>query len=153
MRPFGTRRTCNSSNSEAGKLATVTVSNTAPNGGLPPYVIGNDLQQPQASNTMYLSLYSPLDLREASVNRAPFEVEPQQEFGGKVYSSLVTVPAGETRSIRFELHGFLTSGAAYHLDLLSQPMINADGVRIQVHTDDPAARITGAIGASIGSKS
>jgi hypothetical protein len=136
----------NPGSGEVAAVATVTVSNTAPSSGLPPYVLGNDLQQPEASNTMYLSLYSPLDLREATVDRTPFAVEPQQEFGGKVYSSLVTVPAGETRSIRFELHGVIATGAAYHLDLLSQPMINVDGVRVQVHTDDPAARIIGADG-------
>jgi len=130
------------STGEVSAVATVTVSNTAPSNGLPKYVLGNDLQQPVASNTMYLSLYSPLDLREATVNRAPFAVEPQQEFGGNVYSSLMTVPAGETRSIRFELHGVIATGAEYHLDVLGQPTINPDGVRVQVHTEDSAAQIT-----------
>lgn len=61
-----------------------------------------------------------------------------------MYSSLVTVPAGETRSIRFELHGSIATGGCAPPDLLSQPTINADGA--QVHTDDPAARIIGADG-------
>ena len=133
---------------EVSAVATVTVSNTAP-AGLPAYVMGNDRQQPEASNTMYLSLYSPLELREATMDRAPFAIEPQAELGGNVYSSLLTVAAGETRSIKFDLHGVVASGARYHLDLLSQPMINADGVRAQVHTDDPTASVVGADGLTV----
>ena len=134
---------------QVSAVATVTLTNTAPTAGLPPYVLGNARQEPDASNTMYLSLYSPLELHEATENRAPFAVEPQKEFGGQVYSALVTVPAGETRTIRFDLRGTLPTAADYLLDLFSQPMINGDGVRVQVHTDDPTARITGADGLTV----
>lgn len=126
--------------------ATVTLTNTAPLTGLVPYVAGNERSQPDASNTMYLSFYSPLSLQAATLDRAPLAIEPQREFGGQVYSALVTVPAGQTTTLRFELEGLVTTGADYRLDVLSQPMINPDGVRIAVGTDDPDARIGSADG-------
>ena len=133
----------------ARSVATVTLTNTAPLTGLTPYVASNAQGEPDASNTMYLSLYSPLDLREVTFDGAPFGIEPQREFGGRVYSALVTVPAGETRTLRFDLEGTLTTGADYELDVLSQPMINADGMRVQVRTDDPDARIAATEGLTV----
>ena len=44
-------------------------------------------------------------------------------------------------TITFNLSGTVSTGLEYHLDLFSQPMIEADGVRVQVHSDDPNARI------------
>lgn len=126
--------------------ATVTLTNTAPATGLVPYVASNERSQPDASNTMYLSFYSPLSLQAATIDRAPLGIEPQREFGGQVYSALVTVPAGRATSLRFELEGVLSTGADYRLDVLSQPMINPDGVRIAVGTDDPDATIGSADG-------
>lgn len=125
---------------EVRARATVTLTNTAPQ-GLPPYVAGNNRQQPDGSNTTYLSLYSPLSLREATENLSPFPIESQSEFGGAVYSSLVTIPAGQTRTITFELQGALTPTAEYQLDVFSQPTINADGLRVVVHSSEDAARI------------
>lgn len=129
--------------------ATVTLTNTAPTTGLTPYVVGNARMEPDASNTMYLSFYTPLQLSEATENRAPFPIEAQTEFGGNVYSALVTVPAGGTRTITFNLSGTVSTGLEYHLDLFSQPMIEADGVRVQVHSDDPNARIVSAEGLTV----
>ncbi len=121
----------------------------APATGLTPYVISNARMEPDASNTMYLSFYTPLQLSEATENRAPFPIEAQTEFGGNVYSALVTVPAGGTRTITFNLSGTVSTGREYHLDLFSQPMIEADGVRVQVHSDDPNARIVSAEGLTV----
>jgi hypothetical protein len=112
--------------------ATVRLVNEAPGTGLPQYVIGNDRGDPPGTNTMYLSLFSPLEIESATVDGAPVGVEPQTELGSPVYSLLVSVPPEGSATLTFTLTGTIRPGDEYRLDVLTQPLVNDDVVRLRV---------------------
>jgi hypothetical protein len=122
--------------------ATITLTNDAPTTGLPDYVIGNrDLLEekadgrPRGSNTMYLSVYSPLETRSATLDGQPLPLEQQVEFGYRVSSTFLTVPAGTSRVVSLELDGQIASGSTYRLTLPSQPLVNNDRVIVHMRSD------------------
>lgn len=117
--------------------ATVKLTNHAPDTGLPRYVIGNDRDKPEGSNTTYMSLYTPLQVTSATVDGQPTGVEPQSEFGGPVYSLLVTIPSDATVTVSFSLEGAVTAGESYSLDVLSQPIVNEDRLEVSLSTPVP----------------
>jgi hypothetical protein len=124
---------------------SVRLTNNAPASGLPHYVIGNERDEPNGTNTMYLSLYSPHDLLSAEVDGRPVGIEPQIELGSPVYSLLVSVPPQSTVTLRVTLGGVITGGGDYRLDVLNQPLANDDSFRMELRTptDRPVAAPSG----------
>jgi hypothetical protein len=136
-------------------VATITLTNSAPASGLPAYVIGNEHGKPSGSNTTYLSLYSPLALVGATQDGTGVGMEVQREFDNPVYSRTVTVLAGQTVQVRLELQGIereIARSHQYDLEVLNQPMVNPDQIRIAVHSTrsgHPATGITGPTGSAL----
>lgn len=114
--------------------ARITLTNSGPTAGLPDYVIGNRQGKPSGSNTLYLSLYSPLLLEGATIGVAPIGASAQTELGAHAYSTLVTVPAGGTVTVTFELFGELPDRIDYQLHLLNQPTVTPDEVTVSVRS-------------------
>ncbi len=85
----------------------VELTNTAPASGLPDYVIGNAFNLSAGTSRLYISLYSPLQLEEASSNGTPLVMSAGQEAGWNVYSQLVDIPPGATMSLAFTVRGHL----------------------------------------------
>ncbi len=117
--------------------ATVTLTNSAPASGLPGYVIGSSLpaedSPPRGTNRSYVSVYSPWELDAARLDRAPVEIERQDERGRFAYSLFVDVPpAGGTRTLTLELHGQIPRGADYVLDVTTQPLVTPDRLDVAV---------------------
>ncbi|MDQ3679156.1 MAG: DUF4012 domain-containing protein [Actinomycetota bacterium] len=117
----------------------ITLSNQAPAGGLPDYVIGSVTKPPLpiGANKLYLSIYSPLNLSGARLDGQTLRLESEQERGRHVYSAYVVVPAGGTSTVELDLEGRLESlsddgGAGYGLDLHRQPFLAPDAVSTSV---------------------
>jgi hypothetical protein len=81
---------------------------------------------------MYLSFYSPLDLRSAKVDGAPRATSALSEFGINVYSLPLAIPPATTMTVTLDLAGELRSGAMYELTASSQPLVAPDQVAITV---------------------
>lgn len=122
--------------------AVIEITNSAPTAELPEYVIGNDLGAPIGSNTMYLSLYTPLEVTRASLDGGEIGIERQHESNSNVFSTLVTVPSGERVTLAFDLGGSIPAGQGYQLDVLTQPMVNADDLSLSVRTASPDRQLT-----------
>jgi hypothetical protein len=115
--------------------ATVTLTNTAPDEGLPDYVIGSplagDAAPPRGTNRTYLSVYSPWALEGALLDGAPAALERQEERGRFAYSLFLDVPPGGSRTLTLDLRGRL-AGDRYRLDVASQPLVEADNLTVGV---------------------
>ncbi len=116
--------------------ATITLTNRAPSGGLPDYVIGNTLGDPRGTNHVYLSFYSPLGLEAATLDGFAVAVQAQDELGGRVYSLLVPVAAGATRTLEFDLTGAVPVDDGYRLAIGRQGTVNADDVSVTIRGVD-----------------
>lgn len=125
---------------EVTATASVVLQNDAPGALLPPYIIGNEQRAgqetaPPGTNTMFLSVYSNLDLDGATYDGAAVPVAAQHESGHQVYSVLVRVPPKSEGTLVLRLRGRLGGAVAagrYHLDLAPQPMVNPDRVTVSV---------------------
>jgi hypothetical protein len=121
---------------QVSATATVTLRNDAPPEGLPDYVIGNsvsDIEVPPGDSRLYVSMYSPLDLAEVTLNGKSIENDVQQELGRNVYSSWIVVPSGKTLTLVYKVNGVIPfPGGRYRLDLWSQPLVRPDTASVAV---------------------
>ncbi len=117
--------------------AEVGLHNDAPTQGVPLSVIGNELGLPVGTSRLYVSIYSPFALRNASLDARPLQLDAESELGRRVYSAFVDIPAGKTRTMVLDLDGSVDlSSGQYHFDYLAQVLPNADRVNFSVHTPD-----------------
>jgi len=112
---------------------TVTVENTAPERGLPLIVIGNRIGKPAGTNSTKVSVYTPLRLVDVTSGGTPIGRGAFREYGRWVYTALLDVPAGGRETVAFELEGAMDLRAGYHLDVVPQPLVNADHLRVRTH--------------------
>jgi hypothetical protein len=90
--PDGTRRL----------VADVTLTNTAPETGLPPYVIGNNYGLPSGTSRLFVTFYGPPSLLAATRNGEPIDATPGAEGGWIGYGHDETLGPGETVEYRLE---------------------------------------------------
>jgi hypothetical protein len=117
---------------------------------LPPSIIGPYSSQFQAGEeATFLSLYSELDFRSATLGGAPTSLSSGTELGRNVYSTFVDIPSGQTATLAVSLGGriSLLPGGWYELDLPHQPVVNPDQVTVDVNVA-AGWRITGVRGGS-----
>jgi len=118
---------------EVEATATITLHNDAPASGLPDAVIGsNDQGLPPGTNAMFFSFYTPHGLRGATLDGVPFGLETQRELGYRVYSRFIEIPPGGQRVIELDLAGRLEPGATYELEVVPQPVPDADRVTVRL---------------------
>jgi hypothetical protein len=114
---------------------TVTLRNGAPAQGLPKEVIGSYTASglPPGTNETWLTLYSPLGLRAATVNGQSQTVKDVAELGVHAYSEYVEIPPEGSVTLTFDLAGVTSPGPAYKLSLYNQPTVlpDADTVTVQ----------------------
>ena len=111
---------------------TVTLHNRAPAVGLPPYVIGNDVDQPPGTNQMTLAVYSPLHPTGATIDGVFAPVGPEQELGWNVGSLRIVVPPGRTTTVVFALEGTLDLADGYRLRVVPQPAATTTRATVEV---------------------
>jgi hypothetical protein len=112
---------------------TVTITNTAPASGLPYAVIGNHLGRPEGTNSTTVSVITPLNVIDVTSGGVSIGRGAYEEYGRHVYTALVNVPPGADVTVVFTLRGSMDLSAGYHLDLVPQPLVNPDHVRVDVH--------------------
>lgn len=100
----------------------IDLTNTTPADGLPPYVIGNRIGKPPGTSTMWVTLYSPLDLDELTLDGERVGVEVGEEAGWNTFRLLLDIPAGATVSIEATLSG--TVERPGEIVTWTQPMAN-----------------------------
>ncbi|MFI5053990.1 MAG: DUF4012 domain-containing protein, partial [Acidimicrobiia bacterium] len=137
----------NPKTSTATSTVTVTLRNDAPASGLPDYVIGGAGPNPTAPGVYrsYLSFYTPLALRQATIDGRPATFTTAAELGRNVLSTFLDVPSGGTVTIRLQLSGKVAlpkvdGGRRYRLQIWQQPTSAPDHVSVKV---------TGASGVSL----
>ena len=112
--------------------ATVVLRNEAPARGLTEYVAGNQVGLPNATNRMYLSVYSPLRLAAAEVDGNAWPMESEQERGWWVYSTYVNIPPGDELDVKLSLIGEVPDGETYRFVLRPQALAFPDVTSVRV---------------------
>lgn len=118
---------------------TLRLENTAPAAGLPEIVIGPFSEDYAAGqNRSLVSVYSPLDLRAATVDGEAVHVAGAPEAGRSVYGLFVDIPAESTRTLEMRFTGRvpLEPGGWYELALDPQPTLEPDPVHVSVEVPD-----------------
>jgi hypothetical protein len=116
--------------------ATIVVRNETPTAELPPYVVANRQGDPPGTNTMLLSIYTPHQLEEATLDGRTVGVESQQEAGFRVYTRLVSVPPGASTTLVVRLSGTLDVEDGYRLDVAPHPTVNPDVLTVRCTLGD-----------------
>ena len=121
-------------NGAVASRVTITLHNGAPAAGLPSEVIGSYAGSglPPGTNETWLTLYSPLGLRAATVNGQSQGVSDGAELGVHAYSEYVEIPPESSVTLTFDLAGAISPGPGYRLSLYNQPMVLADQDTVSV---------------------
>lgn len=127
----------------------VQLENTAPASGLPHSVIGpsEGLEDRfvAGENYAYLSVYTPFQITDVSLDGVPTTVEASRELGGNVFSAWLSIPSRVTASLVLEVEGYvpLEDDGSYALELGRQPFLAADDVTVDLSVT-PGWAIAGA---------
>jgi len=118
----------------AGRLR-VTLENTAPAQGLPPYIIGpDDDGHLVGENFTLFSAYAGLRLGNVTLDGAPAGLSADRELDRWVYWNYLGIPSMTTRTFELELEGplRLTRDGFYELALVGQPQATPDQAAIRL---------------------
>ena len=118
---------------EIRSVVTISLTNTAPDSGMPFYVTGNYDDLPIGTNRSDISVYTPLDLESATLDGTEIGMGRNAYGNGEVLSFPVQLAPGQTRTLRLELHGILAT-APYRLEVLPQPLASPDQLRVTINT-------------------
>jgi UDP-N-acetylmuramyl pentapeptide phosphotransferase/UDP-N-acetylglucosamine-1-phosphate transferase len=113
----------------------VSLENTAPNSGLPEYVIGpSDERFEAGENRAYVSIYTPLGVTASTIDGEPEFLEGTREVDRNAYSMFLSIPAMSTRTMTLDLAGDvpLEHGGWYTLQLPYQPAVTPDDVTVTI---------------------
>lgn len=114
-----------------------TLTNTAPTSGYPDYVIGNVVGMPTGSSRLYVSFFSPLELRLATVDGEYREMTIGTEGEWNVYSTFVTIAAGEHATLELELGGRVDDPS--RVVTWEQPLVRPADVTVSSRVATPTA--------------
>jgi hypothetical protein len=141
--PGGGRATAN------GRLQ-FRFENAAPGGGSSNALGPFDARFAPGEDVSFVSVYSPLEFTQSTIDGQPGGLESGRELGRNVYSTYLRVPAGGSRALALTLEGTvaLEAGGWYRLNLPRQPAVAPDDVSVTV-TSPAGWRIASAKGLDI----
>jgi hypothetical protein len=113
----------------------VTLRNDAPTEGLPDYVIGNLAERPTGTNRTMLTILTPLDIVEVTVDGEPIPIRELPEQGWTSARVFADVPPGDSVDVRATMTGRVDPGE-YQLVYRPQPLPNPDELVIEVTDGD-----------------
>lgn len=108
----------------------VRLTNSAPGALLPEDVIGNANGLPTGTNHLFLTIYTPLNAKGATINDAPTGVGSIKRFGLSAFTIVVDVPPGGTVDVDLKLAGVITRSRQYQLTVVRQPTVNLDHIEV-----------------------
>lgn len=119
---------------EVQARAVVSLTNDMPATGLPTYVAGPSATARQGENRSYLSIYTATDCSGANIDGAPVTLDLRRDLGRSVCSGSISAQSGQTAILTVDLSGgvSLEPGGWYVLDLVKQPTLRADRVRLHL---------------------
>lgn len=103
---------------------TVTLTNSAPTTGLSPIAGGTASDVPSGTNQTDLSVVTPHRVLRATVNGTQQGITTEREGRGWRHSVRLTIPAGETVTLEFELEGSVGTESMYSMLYSGQAMVN-----------------------------
>jgi hypothetical protein len=133
-------------------LATVALRNDAPASGLSTYVAGpNSVGLAEGENRTFVSVYTPLRLHSASIDRSAIVTESGRELGSRVYSRFVQLAPGKASRLSLALEGTekLRGRGLYELSIPHQPAIDPTSTHVSL-TLPERWRFAGAKGLTVG---
>jgi hypothetical protein len=111
----------------------VTLSNAVPTLNLPLAVVGsNDRGLPLGTNRIWFNFYTPLVLRNATVDGKPTPFSSEKEFGLRVFGDVLDIPPGKSVKIVLDLGGQLALHGRYTVVSANQPLVNPDDMHVVV---------------------
>jgi hypothetical protein len=123
----------------ASSELNVYLDNAAPATGLPESVIGPFLPERfvAGENRAFVSLYSPLRIKDASIDGQPVNVGKGVERGRNVYSLFASVFAKSSKTITARLDGKVRlHDGWYEVTIDHQPMLQPDRVRVSIEVPE-----------------
>ncbi len=132
--------------------ATITLHNDSPSSGLPRYLLDNNQQDilggpeiPPGGNYTFLTLYSPWEVTEATLDGEVVPLQTLTELGRNAHSTFVLIPPGGSRTLVVRLDGQLTT-EDYRLELGRQPLVTPEQASLTVSASGAGGlRATGPI--------
>ncbi|MGE0309108.1 MAG: hypothetical protein AB7Q27_25510, partial [Acidimicrobiia bacterium] len=113
--------------------ATVTLHNSAPATGLPGYITGlsDGSKSVEAQNRNWNTLYTPLDLVDATLDGEPVGPAIQTELGRNAISQYIRLDAGATSTFSVRLTGQIV-GTQYRVAVTRQVTVQPERFTITV---------------------
>ncbi len=113
---------------------TVVLTNTAPAGGLPDIVIGNQVELPPGTSRSLVSLYSGLRIGAATRDGAPVSYDAGVYGEWSTARQQVTLAPGASTTLTFAIDGQIERPAAgYRIATREQPMVVPQATTITVN--------------------
>lgn len=118
--------------------AEVELRNAAPTSGLPDYIIGGagPAPSPRGTNRLILSLYTPLELVDATLGGQALRMRTERELGRNVHEVFIDIPSMTTVTVQLRLRGAVEMGRGYSLRIWGQPVTQADAVKLRIRGPD-----------------
>lgn len=131
--------TVSPSNDDVTSEVTVSLKNEAPASGLPPIVIDSsaDPHLAPGTNRTWLTLYSPLVFKRASIDGGAETLSSGFELGVNAYSTYIDIAAGETATLRVYLTGRLDLHDGFRMTVRLQPAANPEHGVVEVTPTGP----------------
>lgn len=108
----------------------IKLTNSAPGALLPDDVIGNANGLPPGTNHLFLTVYSPLNAKGATIDDKPTGVGSIKRFGLSAFTIVVDVPPGGTVNVDLKLAGVVARSRQYQLTVVRQPTVNSDHIDV-----------------------
>lgn len=105
---LGRRASIETSTDDGGITDTtvgIELTNGAPSDGAPSAIIGGGGDPPRGTTRLQVSIYSPLDLVDATLDGESIEMTQREDMSWQVYSVSVEIPAGGDVTIELRLRG------------------------------------------------
>jgi hypothetical protein len=113
---------------------TVRLTNSVPEGALPPVVVQTPPGVPPGTNRTQLSVLSPLSAPTATIDGVRAGIGTQQEYAGvKRHTVLLDIPPGATRVVTMDLDGTVGSGR-YVLKWVGQPLVRSGDLQVSIRS-------------------
>ncbi len=128
-------------------VVTVTLTNNAPPAGLSRTVIGNGAGLPWGTNLTDLIIMTPFAQGGTTIDGVDTPTQPLLEDSGLWHHRVrVSIPSGESRTVRMELNGRVGGGPEYRLAVVGQALLQEGPLVVQIDSTEGILEGPGAAG-------